>query len=243
MRNVLRVWTFLVVGASLGMTFLWVTPANAIPLSNTQISWGTFTSFADISLPVVPPLIDYFDFFPQTPGSDGEIYSAVFQGHGAAAGKFVYVYQVYHYSTSSAANFSGIAFQAFTTVVPVNVPGVGTSFYIAPVPGDPITPPIGTTANSWGNYKPSEVDWSSNPPGSDISVSYIGANRIPRDGVSYFFGFVHSPPPKKVESNPIDAGPDLLKPFVYTPSPEPSAFILLSAGLLGLMAIRRRYLS
>lgn len=67
MRNVLRVWKFLVVGVSLGMTILWVTPVDATPLSNTPISWSTFISFANIGNPVVPPLIDYFDFSPPHP--------------------------------------------------------------------------------------------------------------------------------------------------------------------------------
>lgn len=161
----------------------------------------------------------------------------------------MYVYQLYHYYHSSSLKLTAISFEAFTPAVPVNVSGVGTSFYITPAGGTPL---IGTTAGSWGKHTPTAIvwtsDWTSDPPRSEISVSYIldpifRFDPTSGDGVSYLFGFVHSLPPTMVKSNPVDGRTDLLWPLVYTPSPEPSAFILLSAGLLGLMAIRRRYLS
>jgi len=249
-----KVWWALVVGVSLGVTLVGVSPVKAAPLSNTPISWTQFLSFADTTpLTDAPPFIDYFDFSPKTAPADGEIFSAVYLGKGPAEGKYVYVYQVYHYSGSSSVNFTGFAFPAFTTLGPVpidlngdNVPDF-TSFYIVPDANAPSTPPIGgTTANSWGTKKPTSVDYSPNPPNSDITISYasipeFGINDIILRGeVGYIFGFVHSLPPTVVEANTKDAGTDILKPLVYTPSPEPTSFVLLSAGLLGLVAIRRR---
>jgi len=240
-----KVWWALVVGVSLGVTLVGVSPVKAAPLTNTQISWAQFLGFADIGAPAVSPLTDYFDFTPVTAPADGEIFSAVYLGKGPAAGKYVYVYQVYHYPGSSSVNFTGFAFPAFTTLGPVPIDFDGdsvpdTSFYIVPAAGDPATPPIGTTANSWGTKKPSEVDYSPNPPNSDISVSYTGDDKIGKGQVGYIFGFVHSLPPTVAEANTKDAGTDILKPLVYTPSPEPTSLVLLSAGLLGLVAIRRR---
>lgn len=242
MRNMSRIWMTLVASVSLGMTLLIVNPVRAASLSNTKIDWHTFLRFSTlISPPDAPPFIDYFDFKPPSAG-DGEIYSAVFLGTGPAAGQYVYVYQVYHYGTSDTSYFTGFAFKALTTLTPTNIPGIGTSFYIEPDEDDPATPPIGgTSANAWGNYKPSEVDYTPNPPFSDITVSYVLRDKIPKNGVSYIFGFVHPLPPTKVPSNPKDTTEDILNPLVYTPSPEPSAFILVSAGLLGLWGIRRRY--
>ncbi len=241
-RNMSRFWMVLGLSVSMGVTLLWVTPVRAVSLSNTQIDWDTFLTFSTTTpVPGAPPLIDYFDFSPPSAG-DGEIYSAVFLGTGPAEGQYVYVYQVYHYETSDSSYFTGLAFKALTTIMPTNIPGVGTSFYIVPDDDDPPIPPIGgTSANAWGNYKPTEVDYTPNPPVSDISVSYVFQDKIPKGGVSYFFGFVHPLPPTKVLSNPKNAAPDVLNPLVYTPSPEPSAFVLIGTGLLGLLVIRRRY--
>jgi len=253
MRRMSKVWWALVVGVSLGVTLVGVSPVKAAPLTNTQISWAQFLNFADITTPLVdaPPFIDYFDFTPENPPGDGEIFSAVYPGKGPAAGKYVYVYQVYHYSESSAVNFTGFAFPAFTTLGPVPIDFNGdsvpdTSFYIVPAAGDPANPPIGTTANSWGTKKPTSFGYSPNPPNSDITISYVSIPElgiddvILRGQVGYIFGFVHSLPPTVAKANTKDSGTDALEPLVYTPSPEPTSFVLLSAGLLGLVAIRRR---
>jgi len=240
MRRMSKVWWALFVGVSLGVTLAGVSPVKAAPLSNTPISWTTFLNFAEIGSPVVDSLYDHFDFEPVAPGHDGLIYSQVFEGKGDAAGKFVYVYQVKHFSGSSSQYFRSFSFKSFSTLMPINLPGIGNSFYIS-FADDPDDITIGFGLGSkapvsfW--YDPNFLTNT-----SSVSVDFKGGSQpgIGRGEVSFIFGFVHELPPVKAKVNPMDDDPDALKPLVYTPSPEPTSFVLLSAGLLGLVAIRRR---
>lgn len=245
-----RIWTTVIVSASvLALILFGVSPAKAAPLSNTNISWSNFLTFADISVVVGAPLTDFFDFAPATAPADGEIISAVYAGKGAAAGKYVYVYQIHHYSTSSSPFFDSMSFKAFTTLPPADPlglapPGKYFSFYIGPDPNINILfgYPIGATLTS-----PKSAFLTFDPPNSEYDFNFVDLNTgqgIPGKGTaqsySHIFGYIHDLPPTTVAANIIDAGPDLRKPLVYTPSPEPAAVGLLMAGLMGLSFFRRR---
>jgi len=230
MRKMSKVWWALVVGVSLGVTLVGVSPVKAAPLSNTPITWEEFQLFADIS----EVMVDYIDDFnfTATPGEpDGAVYSAVLKGIGPAQDKFVYVYQIM--TQNSAVGV--ITIQTFTALSPETIT-VGSktfdSFYINS--GEP------TIGFGLGSVAPTKVQYYTDYPPPSFTTEFDPKLDPIRRPITYIWGFVHSLPPTMVNANLVDGGRETQFPLVYTPSPEPASFILLSAGLLGLVAIRRR---
>ncbi len=240
MKTMSRLWTLAVVGAVMGATLFWATPAKAAPLTKVDISWEAFSGSVDLASPVVPELFQAFDFDPATLGGDGEIYSQVFWGVAEPfTDKFVYVYQIDHYPGSSSPELDEISFKLLTTIPPDLMRYFVISSWVTP-------PTIGFGPTAPGVQPPYFGEWTPNPPVSEIGFKFENPNPPdPDEGLrkgetSYLFVFVHPLPPTTVAANLVDAGPDLLRPLVYTPSPEPSTIALLSMGLLGFWGYRRR---
>jgi len=221
MRNFSRIWTVLVVGATLAVTFFCSIPVRAVPLSNTNIDWTTFTSLADLSNPVGIPFIDTFEF---SGGPQGEIISAVFPGIGNASGLYVYVYQLKVYTPPPTGKVDELSVPikgpfSFTDVLRVGEPN---SFY------------IGSGVPSYflygqGDKAPSSAALSFNV----VSWSWPDPNYIPNDESSYIVGYFSPVIPTKTYANLSDSGQETKFPLVYTPSPEPSIGLLMGVGLLG----------
>lgn len=75
---------------------------------------------------------------------------------------------------------------------------------------------------------------------SPTTVTFYMFPPLFRDQTSLLFGFFSPVPPTMVKANVLNTGRELRSPFVYTPSPEPSAFVLLELGALGVLWGRRR---
>jgi len=236
MKAMSKFWTALVVGVAVGVTFLGTTPAKAGPLTVATMDWASFSGSYLGSL-FAPAVTDYFDFAPQNVPADGEVISAVYSGKpgSPADGLYVYLYQLKIYPTSSAGFISGIAFNLLTPIPPALVDGK----HVINVSDPPILFGPANTSSKVGS-----ADWSPNllPP----DTSQISFDLNPKlykdsdDQISYMWAFFHPLPPTLIGANPKDGGADLLNPLVYTPSPEPSTFILLGFGLLGLFSSWRR---
>ncbi len=223
MRNMSRIWTMLVVGATFGVTIFWSTPANTAPL--TTVDSTTFNNWLG---PVVgPPMTNTFDFVPSPPGPDGEVTSAVFAGAGDVSGLYVYVYQIRHYSNTSEGKIEGMSFDLLG---PWAVPSVLQ-------PGT-----VAFQVEDTGNKSLSDASITPGPPGFPPSISFtIPSPFILPGETSWVFGFFSPMPPTTTVADMRDTGNTILSPIVYTPSPEPSAFVLLGMGLLGGIWWRRRF--
>jgi len=245
MKAMSKFWMALVVGVAVGVTFLGTTPAKAGPLTVDTMTWASFSSSYLGSL-FAPAVTDYFDFAPENDPTkppfppvpyDGEVISAVYLGKpgSPADGLYVYLYQLKIYPTSSAAFISGIAFDLLTPIPPAQVDGK----HVINVYDPPI---LFGTANT--SSKVGFADWGLNFPPVTSQISFdLNPDKLYKDSVdqiSYMWAFFHPLPPTLIESNPKDGGGDKRNPLVYTPSPEPSTFILLGFGLLGLFGSWRR---
>jgi hypothetical protein len=237
MKAMSKFWTALVVGVAVGVTFLGTTPAKAGPLTVATMDWTSFSSY--LGSLFAPAVTDYFDFDPANNPPfpyDGEVISTVYSGKpgSPADGLYVYLYQLKIYPTSSAGFISGIAFNLLTPVPPAQVDGK----HVINV-GDP--PILFGSANTLS--KVGSADWSLNFPPDTSQISFNLNPALYKDSddqISYMWAFFHPLPPTLIGSNPKDGGGDLRNPLVYTPSPEPSTFILLGFGLLGLFGSWRR---
>jgi hypothetical protein len=218
------------------------------PLTINTTTWATLSGLIGGGVPTAPTLVDYFDFYPETPGFDGEIASAVFFGAGAASGLYVYAYQLKLYSTSSAGHLSGFSFDLLTPIAPVLVGGAHV--YQVPDPAillGPANPNTHLTAASWAlNLPPttSQVSFTTSIYRDDQDGGVhdpLGDSDPPHEDItSYLWVFFHPLPPTTIAANMKDGGPDLRNPLVYTPSPEPSAIVLFGFGIMGLVGIWRR---
>jgi hypothetical protein len=219
MKAMSKLWTALVVGVAVMAVS---THSWAVPLSNTNISWSTFTSLADTSSPVGIPFSDTFIF---AGGPKGEITSGVFTGIGYAAGLYVYIYQIKVYSTPSGKvdELSIPLLGPGPTTVWVTGVGNVSSFYI----GSGV--PAGFFYGQ-GNKAPVGSTFTSPPP--VISFSWFN-NEVFQGQASYIVGFFSPVLPTTTKANLSDSGEETKFPRVYTPSPEPSISLLLGAGLLG----------
>ncbi|MGQ9727904.1 MAG: PEP-CTERM sorting domain-containing protein [Candidatus Fervidibacter sp.] len=233
MKAMSRIWTALVVGASiLGLTALWSSPAKALPLkvNPNPIAIGGY-----LGPQVVPILTDFFSF-SDPPIPDGQVVSAVYEGAGPATGYYVYAYQIWHYSTSSQEWVRSIAMNVFTGEPPVEIPKTGGYhvYHASDVNFLPTQPSVALTAASWSPGPPPSLFFTFFGPGQD---------GIRKGEASYVWVFFHPLLPTTVEANIIDGHPETLAPKVYVPSPEPSVFVLLGAGLFAVIGFRRRYLT
>ena len=215
----------------------YVTPVEAVPLSNTEISWAQFESIADINNSVTDALEGFFNFeiagvdsfFP-----DGLVYSQVFPGKGSAAEFNVYVYQFQVYELFSDVSLTEVSFEF--PVNPENFPvkiddDDVTSFWV-----NETDPDIGIGDAS---VAPDEVTWDNGV------LKFTFSN--PFQGVSFIVG-VFAPknmPPEetitKLGTDPADASPIIL-PTVYMPTPEPSFVVCLGLGIFACLIRGRRSL-
>jgi len=196
-------------------------PVEAVPLSNTEISWDQFTSIADINNPVTPyPLTGFFDFETDTGNfffPDGSVYSKVFPGIGSAEGLNVYVYQfqVYEllYELLSDVILTEVSFDFPVNPenFPVNIASDVTSFWV----NEPDPDIKGGIGIGGASVAPTGATW-------DNGVLKFTFNAL--QDISFIVG-VFAPknmPPEetitKFGTVPIDATPTLL-PTVYMPTP------------------------
>ncbi len=236
MKTMSRLWTLAVVSAVMGVTLFWATPAKAVPLSNTNISWSTFLSWTDGNgdgnpdpVPGFPDISFPYEFAPAgVPLGDGVFWSGVYQGTGAASGLYAYVYQI---QVLRAPNIEGVSLVFITdpTLTPV---GGTTSFYIGS--GSP-----NILSSLLGNYAPTSAHWLSVAAGGEPTLRFNQIN-VPLGGTSYIFGTFSPLPPTTVDVTLRDATQLIVRPLAYVPTPEPSAFVLLGMSLLAVPLLRRR---
>jgi len=218
----------------------YVTPAEAVPLSNTEISWAQFESIADINNPVTDALEGFFDFeiagvnffFP-----DGSVYSQVFPGIGSAEGLNVYVYQ-FQVFPGSDVSLTEVSFEFPVNPAnfPVKIDGEDvTSFWV-----NESDPGIGIGPGA--SVAPDEVAWD-----NGVLKFTLNLNALQGD-ISFIIG-VFAPknmPPEetitKLGTDPADASPIILS-TVYMPTPEPSFVVCLGLGIFACLIRGRRSLS
>jgi hypothetical protein len=237
MKAMSKFWTALVIGVAVMAVTI---PSWAGPL--TTVSQTTFESWID-SDPVAPglqvvevgPLIaPIFDFYPLTVGGDGAVTTVVYQGFGDAAGLYVYVYQIAHFSGSSENKIQGMTLDILGPVI------------TNPSSVDPDLPP--TFAFQVENTGTKSLGDGSLFPGNPPSGSFflpLGNPLYPGE-TTWIFGFFSPVLPTKVEASVINTVRNFeVTPKIYTPSPEPSMGIMFGLGLLGIPlfgVLRRRFM-
>ncbi|MBW2280452.1 MAG: hypothetical protein JRG82_06880 [Deltaproteobacteria bacterium] len=200
------------IALALTALFVCASPAAASVLLLGEIDQTTLGSITGAE--IVTPLNTAFDYHPSAaplPG-DGTVFSTVFEGAGAAAGQFVYVYQIDHFATSSQVKSGGmnVAFGAVS-----NVAGIGEAFFVGNDSG--VASPFMVFES------PGQVDFMFYP--------FIYAGQL-----SHQFGLVSPTAPSTVSALVLDSGVVDAYATVYTssapPIPEPASQVLLLSGLM-----------
>ncbi len=202
-----RLFCTLVLSLSVG--FL---PSIAQALSLTEIDGGTLDALTGN---LVGSLSSTYDFRPEINGGDGVVTSQVFAGTGAAAGNFVYVYQIELYPSPPASVGSVWGMRWDFTAMPVDVAGIGEAFFI----GDDA-----------GSLDPMVANWA------DGRASFVFVPAITNGALSHAFGLVSPNAPAETLAEMIDSGalggtaPVLSNGAI--PMPEPTAALVFGLGLL-----------
>jgi len=209
----------------------------------TTVTSSVFESWIDSdpdesgvqAVEVGPFIAPIFDFGPETVGGDGAVATVVYQGFGDAAGLYVYVYQIAHFSDSSESNVNGMSFNI-----------------LGPIVTDPssIDPDLPSTfafqVKDTGNVSLSlaVLHTVRRPPSVDFTIL---PNLLPPGQTTWVFGFFSPVLPTKTTATVRDTADEnyIALPKIYTPSPEPSVGIMFGLGLLGIPffgALRRRFM-
>ena len=223
MKAMSKFWTALVVGVAVMIAAI---PSWAGPL--TTITLAQFTAWTAGGI-AAPPIVHTFDFLPS--GTDGDVASVVFYGAGDAAGLFVYVYQITHYSGSSEFNINGMSFDLLGPVI------------LNPSLINPVLPAtFAFQVSGTGDVALNDATTYPIASPSPGSVSFTIPTLSPGQQ-TWLFGFFSPFPPTKVVADLRDTD-RYASPLVYTPSPEPSVGIMFGLGLLGVPlfgVLRRRF--
>ena len=191
--------------------FVGLTPLSTRALSLAEIDTGTLDALTGS---LVDSLSTTYDFVPEVNGGDGVVTSQVFQGAGAAAGDFVYVYSIELYATPPASVGAIWGMDWSFSETPVDVAGVGESFFV----GD-----------DGGAVAPVDTSWSD----GELQVVFIPA--IGNGELSHAFGFVSPNAPGVTTASLIDSGAVGGTAAVLSNGalvPEPSSALVFGVGLL-----------
>jgi hypothetical protein len=186
-------------------------PLSTRALSLAEIDGGTLDALTGS---LVDSLATPYDFMPEVTGGDGVVTSQVFDGAGAAAGSFVYLYSIELYPTPPASVGAVWGMRWSFSETPLDVAGVGESFFV----GD-----------DGGTVDPVGVSWSD----GELLVTFIPA--IGNGDLTHAFGFVSPNAPAVAIAQLIDSGAIGGTALVLSngaPVPEPSAALVFGVGLL-----------
>lgn len=204
--------------------------AATLTLSNTAVTGG----FVDglLGAPRTGVIQGGYDFLPSNPGGDGWIRSQVFEGAGAAAGQFVYLYQLRHFDTSSENTVGGFSFD-WGAGAPASVGGI-TSWYAttdSATTGGFVQPSGGASqSSSLSFYDGNATKFLFLPPTAGVA---------PGD-TTLVLGVFSPLAPISVVANVLDTDEEVRGPEVYAPVPVPAALPLFLSALAGVGFFARK---